>query len=93
MEYQASIDVYDLQKASDIIWKQITALDQRIQQEKPFSLIKEDLEKGKVIIAELVQGLSWIADMLRPFLPTTSEAILVCVAKNEMPATPLFLRK
>ena len=92
-EYQASIDVYDLQKASDVIWKQITALDQRIQQEKPFSLIKEDLEKGKVIITELVQGLSWIADMLRPFLPTTSEAILVCVAKNEMPATPLFLRK
>jgi len=92
-EYHASIEAYDLQKASDVIWKHITELDQRIQQEKPFSLVKEDLEKGKVIIIELVQGLSWVADMLRPFMPTTSESILTCIAKNEMPATPLFLRK
>ncbi len=92
-EYQASIEIYDLQKASDIIWKHITELDQRIQKEKPFSIIKEDLKKGKVIIIELVQGLSWIADMLKPFLPTTSDMILECIAKNEMPVTPLFLRK
>ncbi len=92
-DYKSAFDNFDLQRGAHIIWHYISELDQRIQKDQPFSLVKEDPEKAKTIIVELVEGLHFVAVMLKPFLPNTSAAILKCISDNKMPAEPLFMRK
>jgi methionyl-tRNA synthetase len=46
-EYFNYLDQYEIHKATDLIWKQISALDLVIQTEVPFKVIKTDPEKGK----------------------------------------------
>lgn len=92
-EYTKAFEVFNLKQATDIVWNLITLADQSIQQEKPFSVIKQDVEKGKVLIQKLVKNLAVIAYHLEPFLPETSKNIKALITENKMPDTPLFPRK
>jgi len=92
-EYTRSLDRFEIGKAMDHIWAKITALDQTIQQEAPFKLIKTEPEKAKSIIADLVVELHAIATMLLPFLPTASQSIISLIREHTTPVTPLFSRK
>ncbi len=92
-EFFDAIENYNLQKAMNCIWEKIALLDQKIQKEQPFALVKTDKEKGVALIAELVRSLNEVAVMLLPFLPETAEKILVCIHENKMPEKPLFMRK
>lgn len=87
-----ALDEFDVQKAMNIIWEEIGALDQFIQETRPFSVIKTDDAEGKRLIRECVSKLAAIAKALAPFLPTTSEKILDLIAQNKKPETPLFKR-
>ncbi len=91
-EYKEFMDTFELNKTMDFIWQKISELDLKIQKEQPFKLIKEDEEKAKKIIKELVLSLAEIAEMLAPFMPETSEKITRAIEINKMPE-PLFLRK
>lgn len=91
-KYKESIEEFDLQKAMNIIWSNIANLDGYIQKEKPFSVIKEDEEKGRTLINNCVSQLWTIALMLQPFLPDTSKKIQELVEKNKKPEAPLFTR-
>ena len=92
-EYLSSFEKFDIQAASNVIWKKISELDSIIQNKQPFKLIKTDKEEGEKIIKELVVGLYSIAQMLSPILPNTSMKIKTCVKSNKSPSNPLFLRK
>jgi methionyl-tRNA synthetase len=92
-EYMGSMEMFNIQKAAESIWHQIGEIDARIQSEQPFKVIKEDKEKGKTMIAKLVQDIYWIAQMLEPMLPETSKTIQTLVKENKMPDKPLFVRK
>ena len=63
----------------------ISEMDLYIQKTQPFKLVKEDEEKAKKILSELVSGLWDIASMLKPFLPKTSEKIIIAIQSNKMP--------
>lgn len=92
-EYKNEILNFDIQKSIEKIWENISELDRFINNEKPFSVVKEDLEKGKMIIKECVLKLSKIAVSLKPFLPETSLKIENLIRENKKPVNPLFLRK
>ncbi len=92
-DYFDAIDAFNLQKAMNVIWQKIAILDQKIQKEQPFVLVKTDKENGKKLIIDLVNSLSEIATFLLPLLPETAEKILACINENKMPDKPLFLRK
>ena len=83
---------FALGDALGVVWRHIGELDERIQNEQPFKVIKEDIEKGKEMIRVLVVDLATIAGMLSPFLPETAEKIKKAVQENRMPES-LFLRK
>jgi methionyl-tRNA synthetase len=91
--FQNHLDVYEISKAADIIWKEIADMDLTIQQTQPFKLVKEDKEKGNKIISELVTRLHAVALMLNPILPETSEKIKMLIQTNKAPEKPLFMRK
>ena len=92
-EYTKYIEAYDIQKATDSIWKKIAIVDSKIQSTQPFKLVKTDKEKGCEIIKELVKDLSAVSDLLLPILPETAEKIKSLIASNKSPEVPLFLRK
>ncbi|MHB8914038.1 MAG: methionine--tRNA ligase [Minisyncoccota bacterium] len=84
-EYGDALDAFEFNRATDLIWSRIAALDERIADEKPFNLVKEDIEKGRVLIGEMVIELYTIGHLLTPFMPSTSEAIKQAVLANKKP--------
>ena len=91
--YATALDNFEIQKAVEIVWQHISALDAKIQISEPFKLVKTDKEKAVVIISELVTELYLIGRMLEPILPETSEKIMKLIKSNKSPSAPLFLRK
>ena len=88
-----SIEKFDLKGAMDLIWAKIAELDEIIQKEEPFKLIKTEPGPAKEIIRDLVLRLFMIAKSLEPFLPETAEKIKKLIKENKKPENPLFLRK
>jgi methionyl-tRNA synthetase len=86
------IESFEISKAMDLIWEHVGDLDGYIQTEKPFSVIKEDKEKGIELIQNITIKLHSVGQMLEPILPETSEKIKNAVLENKMPET-LFERK
>lgn len=95
-EYKEAIEGFDLQKAMDVVWQKIGEADKKVQETEPFKLVKgnnEEKKKGEKIIQELIQELQIIAQLLAPFMPTTSTKILILIKENKPPEKPLFARK
>lgn len=92
-EYVEAFEKFNFQEAMNYVWKEISDMDQYIQDNQPFKLIKENPEEAKKMIFELVEKLFNTAKLLKPLLPETSEAIISAISSNKKPETPLFLRK
>ncbi|HRH26245.1 MAG TPA: methionine--tRNA ligase [Candidatus Paceibacterota bacterium] len=87
-----AVAAYELNNAMGLIMAEITKLDQKIQQEKPFEMFKQDPDKARKTVAGLVSDLSILAKELAPFMPETSEKILASIA-DRAASVPLFPRK
>ncbi len=92
-EIVSEFEKFNLKSAVDFIWARISKLDETIQKEEPFKLVKTDLMKGQALIKSLVLELFHIAKLLEPFLPDTALKIQEAIKLNKIPAIPLFLRK
>lgn len=90
--FTEALEKFELQKAMNHIWGEISKLDEVIQREEPFKLVKTDPEKAKEAIAGLVRGLGHIGHTLEPFMPVTSEKIITAIKQNKLSET-LFPRK
>lgn len=88
----SAIESFEFNTACDLVWDDIAALDGRIQETQPFKVVKEDKEKGKEIIAELVIRLYKIGRMLYPIMPTANRVIKEAIKANKKPDN-LFPRK
>jgi len=84
-ELEQSLAAFEFSKALDSVWQKIQHIDQRINAEEPFKLVKTDKEAGKRLISELVVGLYDISYNLVPFMPDTAEKILTAVRTNTKP--------
>ena len=84
---------FELNKIADVIWNEITNLDQFIQTTEPFKKIKTDQEQAKIDLLYAAQILARIAVTLAPILPMTSHKIIKLLKDREKPINPLFLRK
>ncbi len=87
------IDQFEISKACDFIWTEITEMDKFIQENQPFKVVKTNKESGQKMITELIVRLYSVAKMLNPIMPKTSEKIKKLVKENKSPEKPLFLRK
>jgi methionyl-tRNA synthetase len=91
-EYDDAIAAYDIKRAADHVWSLIQKTDQKIQNDQPFKVVKNDPEKGKAMIASLITDLHHIAKLLLPILPSTAETLLSHIKAGTMPPA-LFPRK
>jgi methionyl-tRNA synthetase len=91
-EFTDAMELFEINKAAEYVWQRIGALDQKITETAPFKVVKEDPEKGRVIVTELVHELAAIDLMLEPLIPQTSKKIIEAIVANQKPNN-LFPRK
>ena len=83
---------FNIKKSLETITREITALDEVIQKDEAFKVIKIDSGKGEELIRKHRELLKNIVFKLSPFIPQTSQIILECIKNNKMPEKPLFGR-
>ncbi len=93
LEYFNYLNNFEINKAVDLIWKEIGQMDTFIQDNQPFKVVKTDKELGQKMIADLVTRLHFVARMLNPIMPETSLKIKELIKSNKSPEAPLFIRK
>lgn len=92
-DIEVGYGTYQLNRVADIIWGEISKLDQFIQTNEPFKKIKTNPEQAKMDLLEAAQVLARIAVSLEPLLPETSHKIIILLQNREKPESPLFARK
>lgn len=93
LKIEEHMNQFDFKKAMDYIFGLISQIDESIQKEQPFKVVKVDKEKGVALIENMVSELLHIANLSTPFLPETSKYIKELIVENKMPDKPLFARK
>lgn len=86
-EIKSLLDKFEIQKAMNHIWSEISELDALIQEKKPWE------SENKEVVANLVTKLAHIGYSLEPFMPETSAKIKTLIKANKKPSEPLFPRK
>ena len=66
------VEGFAFHMALEEIWKAVAACDKYVDDTQPFKLVKQDRERGGVILHVLTDGLRHLARLLGPFLPETS---------------------
>jgi methionyl-tRNA synthetase len=91
--YRESIENCRFDRALEEVWEQVKGLNQYIDEQKPWEIVKtNDEDHLRQVLAEIVGALLEIGDLLQPFMPATSDKIRQIFASgllSEMPA-PLF---
>lgn len=83
-------------RALEEVWHQVRGLNQYIEEEKPWTLAKEnDDEHLKEVLAYMASCLLEIADLLQPFIPTTAQKITNIFAAGviQQPEGTLFPKR
>ena len=94
-QVKAFLDAFEINQATDEIWKLVSGLDQRIQNKEPFRFAGQENLKGKIAkqeISELVLRVHDIAILLKPLMPSTSIEIQKLLTEPDR-ITALFPRK
>ena len=73
---EQNIENFEYHKALEIIWKYIADLNQFIDEQKPWSTIKEDKKKTAETLSVLMESLRLVGIILQPFIPGTAKRIL-----------------
>lgn len=74
-DYSVALSQYKFNDALAFVWKKITKVDQFINEEKPWALVKTDLDRAKSVLAHCVDQIQEIAVLLQPFMPETASII------------------
>lgn len=90
-EYTTALEHFAFNRALDYVWGRFRALDEAITETEPFKVVKEDPEKGKALIRDLVEELYLSARLLNPLMPETNARIKETILANKKPET-LFPR-
>jgi methionyl-tRNA synthetase len=89
-EFSKLINSMKMARALDYIWEKVREDNKYIEDNKPWELAKNDLEKFGVVMEKLFIDLNVIAENLSPFMPETSSKIKTALETKV--AEPLFQR-
>jgi methionyl-tRNA synthetase len=81
--YHEALAIFRFDKALEVVWEQVRGLNQFIEEEKPWQIAKEnDPEHLQEVLANMCSDLLEIAELLEPFMPTTSAKIQAVFAEG-----------
>lgn len=90
-EYGEFMKKYEIGEAIKLVWSFIQKLDEYIEKNKVYNLIKENPEDAKTKLGNLSEAILTVSELIKPFLPETSEKI-VSALKNPKERIHLFPR-
>jgi len=85
-DYKKALEEFKFNEALISVWDLISFCDRYIEKERPW----QESKKQKEVISNLLFAISNIAEMLKPFLPETSEKIFKQLKTKK--SQPLFPR-
>ena len=89
--YKKALEEFKFNEALASVWELISFCDKYIEKEKPWQNENQELRsKNQAVIGNLLFVIENIAEMLKPFLPETSEKILEQLKTKK--SEPLFPR-
>lgn len=74
-KYSEALGNFQFNEALGSVWEKIKRLDQFIDKEKPWELVKTQNKKIKDVLAHAADQIQEIAGLLEPFLPETAQKI------------------
>lgn len=75
--YEKAMEHCRFDRALETVWQQVRGLNQYIEEEKPWALAKNhDGDHLREVLAYMASCLIEIAELLEPFMPTTSQKIV-----------------
>ncbi len=83
-KYKLNVEQFKFNEALIVVWELISFCDKYIEKERPWE------QKNQKVINNLLFAISEIAELLRPFLPGTSEEILEKIKNPGKNQEPLF---
>lgn len=83
---------FKLKEYIDYIFSKISEVNEKIENEAPFKVVKENPEKAKKTLSELRSSILWIAEVLKPIMPESSEKIINTYSGKIEKLSPLFPR-
>ncbi|HEY4521602.1 MAG TPA: methionine--tRNA ligase [Candidatus Paceibacterota bacterium] len=90
-KYHEFMKKYEIGEAIKLAWSFIHQLDEYIEQNKVYKLIKENPEDAKRKLGSLSESIKIISELIQPFLPETAEKIILAL-KNPSERVHLFPR-
>jgi len=90
-DYKKAFEDIKFNEALEVIWKLISTCDEYIEENRPWELQKNDEKKFKEVISDLLISIKEITNLLKPFMPETSEKISEQIKENKKGET-LFPR-
>lgn len=92
--FRIHLDNLEFQQALEYIWNKVRSADKKLEETKPWELVKTDPAKAKGIVENLIRQIIEIQELLIPFLPETSQKIKDQFTSSKIKLTaPLFPRK
>lgn len=79
------VQAFEFNKGLDSAWSYISDLDELIQEQKPFEVVKTNKAMAQKQLEYLVTEIARIAKHIKIFMPKTSEKILTAIRENKKP--------
>ncbi|MBU1935064.1 class I tRNA ligase family protein, partial [Patescibacteria group bacterium] len=73
--YIADMNEYNLHEAVFHVWRLIDFANKMMEDKKPWALLKEDPERGRAVLCNLLEILRHISILISPFIPQSSAKI------------------
>jgi methionyl-tRNA synthetase len=81
---------FNINEYTNILWKQLSTIDNEIQTKEPFKLFKTDPDEARKIVEQMVRDFYTIIHFIQPILPKTVAVISEHIESREMPEKSLF---
>lgn len=89
-QIKENLDKFEFDKALAFIWSEVTAVDKKINQDKPWEISGPEITE---LLTGYATSINQIATNLQPFLPDTAQKILEQFNSEQIKlASPLFPR-
>lgn len=82
--YLEDMEQYNLHEAIFHTWRLVDYANRMMEVEKPWALVKDDLDQGKAVLSNLLEIIRHVSMMIAPFIPTSSALIRKQIGLNEV---------
>ena len=85
--FEIAMNELRFEKALEEIWALVKGLNQYLEEEKPWTVAKTDMDATSDILHHAISDILQIATLLLPFLPTTAQKIAATFADGKIDLT------